>query len=377
MGMPLGTVARACWGDDGGETCAATRLESVTNSCRASISWAPRTRSRSRPAGHSGSPSRRVDRRRGQRHRPGYLQCLIGARDSQLIHQYADVVLVAVPGGVDLHRQHVFRRCACHDQAGRVEDGACPIVLGRRHKPPGLLVEPVWVQTCSAAITSAAASTSSFAYSVMSGKAPRGARETLWRRGALGRGLELPSQVPRRSSGSNQLDHLLAERRRVRRSGFRHRGYLLLQQDWVSTEPGQLQLGLLRYESVSHRFRGSSSAGGNVPVLGSTFAPQFSQLPRSTTSNPGTGSYGARSPADIQAQYGRRTLKEQGSDIDEGGLRHRGLGELGALCCSSTGARLGNPQIAPRAAGSTYTPPRPGLRGLQGCLEPRPCKKVT
>ena len=271
--MPLGTVARACWGDDGGETCAATRLESVTNSCRASISWAPRTRSRSRPAGHSGSPSRRVDRRRGQRHRPGYLQCLIGARDSQLIHQYADVVLVAVPGGVDLHRQHVFRRCACHDQAGRVEDGACPIVLGRRHKPPGLLVEPVWVQTCSAAITSAAASTSSFAYSVMSGKAPRGARETLWRRGALGRGLELPSQVPRRSSGSNQLDHLLAERRRVRRSGFRHRGYLLLQQDWVSTEPGQLQLGLLRYESVSHRFRGSSSAGGNVPVLGSTFAP--------------------------------------------------------------------------------------------------------
>ena len=44
----------------------------------------------------------------------------------------------------------------------------------------------------------------------------------------LGGRLELPSQVPGRTSGPNQLDHLLSERRRVRRSGFRHRGYLLL-----------------------------------------------------------------------------------------------------------------------------------------------------
>ena len=49
-------------------------------------------------------------------------------------------------GRVDLHRQHVLRRCACHDKAGRVEDGARPIVPGRRHEQSGVLVEPVRVQ---------------------------------------------------------------------------------------------------------------------------------------------------------------------------------------------------------------------------------------
>ena len=44
----------------------------------------------------------------------------------------------------------------------------------------------------------------------------------------LGRRFELPSQLAGRTTGPNQLDHLLSERRRVRRSRFRHRGYLLL-----------------------------------------------------------------------------------------------------------------------------------------------------
>ena len=75
-------------------------------------------------------PSPRVDGRRVRQHRPVYLECLIGARDPQLVHQHADIVLVAVPGGVDLHRQHVLRRCACHDETRRVEEGAWPIVPG-------------------------------------------------------------------------------------------------------------------------------------------------------------------------------------------------------------------------------------------------------
>ena len=41
-------------------------------------------------------------------------------------------------------------------------------------------------------------------------------------------GSKLPSQLAGRTTGPNQLDHLLSERRRVRRSRFRHRGYLLL-----------------------------------------------------------------------------------------------------------------------------------------------------
>ena len=44
----------------------------------------------------------------------------------------------------------------------------------------------------------------------------------------LGRRLELPSQLSRCTSGPNQLDHLLSECRRVRRSRLRHRGLLLL-----------------------------------------------------------------------------------------------------------------------------------------------------
>ena len=44
----------------------------------------------------------------------------------------------------------------------------------------------------------------------------------------LGRRFELPSQLAGRTTGPNQLDHLLSERPRVRRSRFRHRGYLLL-----------------------------------------------------------------------------------------------------------------------------------------------------
>ena len=44
----------------------------------------------------------------------------------------------------------------------------------------------------------------------------------------LGRRLELPSQLARCTSGPHQLDHLLSECRRVRRSRLRHRGLLLL-----------------------------------------------------------------------------------------------------------------------------------------------------
>ena len=44
----------------------------------------------------------------------------------------------------------------------------------------------------------------------------------------LGRRLELPCQLSRCTSGPNQLDHLLSECRRVRRSRLRHCGLLLL-----------------------------------------------------------------------------------------------------------------------------------------------------
>ncbi|MCY4634998.1 MAG: N-6 DNA methylase [Acidobacteria bacterium] len=49
----------------------------------------------------------------------------------------------------------------------------------------------------------------------------------------LGRRLELPSQVSRCTSGPNQLDHLLSECRRVRRSRLRHRGLLLAKRTGV------------------------------------------------------------------------------------------------------------------------------------------------
>ena len=51
----------------------------------------------------------------------------------------------------------------------------------------------------------------------------------------IGRGSELPSQFSRRTSGPNHLDHLLPERRRVRRPRFRHRGTS------CSNETGKLQ----------------------------------------------------------------------------------------------------------------------------------------
>ena len=44
----------------------------------------------------------------------------------------------------------------------------------------------------------------------------------------LGRRLELPCQSLRRAPRPDQLDHLPAELRRIRRSRFRHRRYLLL-----------------------------------------------------------------------------------------------------------------------------------------------------
>ena len=47
-------------------------------------------------------------------------------------------------------------------------------------------------------------------------------------RHGLGRRLELPCQSLRRAPRPDQLDHLPAELRRIRRSRFRHRGYLLL-----------------------------------------------------------------------------------------------------------------------------------------------------
>ena len=128
---------------------------------------------RSRPVPHAliddlrhEFPSPRVDGGSVRQHGLVYLKCLIGARDPQLVDQYADVVLVAVPGGVDLHRQHVLRRCA-----GTTRPGVLKTVRARSSLAGGMnslafSLSQFGSRPCSAAISSAAASTSSFAYSI-------------------------------------------------------------------------------------------------------------------------------------------------------------------------------------------------------------------
>ena len=57
----------------------------------------------------------------------------------------------------------------------------------------------------------------------------------------LGGGFELAGKVGRVASGTDQLDHLAPELRRVRRMGFGHWGTPHAKASWMSTETGQTQ----------------------------------------------------------------------------------------------------------------------------------------
>jgi hypothetical protein len=55
----------------------------------------------------------------------------------------------------------------------------------------------------------------------------------------LSRGLELPGKARRVTPGSDQLDHLAPELRRIRSMRLGHHGTPRAKASWVSTEPGQ------------------------------------------------------------------------------------------------------------------------------------------
>ena len=82
----------------------------------------------------------------------------------------------------------------------------------------------------------------------------------------LGRRLELPSEVSRCTSGLNQLDHLLSECRRVRRSRLRHRGLLLLLAKRISVR-GTEATSNNKLRVIARRAYGFHSHGALISML--------------------------------------------------------------------------------------------------------------